>query len=112
MGIDAELKVRNVQGLAYLEWKPWFAWYPVKQYSTGKWTWLKKVYRRKCYYNYKVVVPSASPMYIEQKLSQFIFETSETVLCEKLAGTKMSKLESILKLPSLKRTEHKQFFID
>jgi hypothetical protein len=30
------------------DWKPWFAWYPVKDLQ-GNYLWLKKVYKRYCY---------------------------------------------------------------
>lgn len=110
--MESKVDIFRIQGIEFLEWRPWFAWYPVKQYSTGKWLWLKKLYRRKCYFNYEVVVPTAAPIYIKQQLLQFIFETRENVLCDNLAGTKYSKLEQILKSSTLKNETHKTFFID
>ena len=26
-------------------WQKWFAWYPVRLHSQGRWAWLKTVYR-------------------------------------------------------------------
>jgi hypothetical protein len=27
-------------------WEPWFAWYPVRLYMTGRFCWLRRIYRR------------------------------------------------------------------
>lgn len=36
---DAALQVRH--------WHPWFAWRPVRLYMTGRFAWLRRLYRRK-----------------------------------------------------------------
>ena len=28
------------------DWEPWFAWHPVRLYSTGNFAWLRRIYRR------------------------------------------------------------------
>ncbi len=31
----------------YGDWEPWFAWHPVKIAATGRWTWLRRIKRRR-----------------------------------------------------------------
>lgn len=32
--------------IKYTEWRPWFAWRPVKTEYTNEWIWGKRIYRR------------------------------------------------------------------
>lgn len=43
---SAEIPREPTAALHVDHWQPWFAWPPVRLYMTGKFAWLRRVYRR------------------------------------------------------------------
>jgi len=46
MASDASLSAAAEPDLIEGEWEPWFAWRPVRLYSTGRLAWLRSIHRR------------------------------------------------------------------
>ena len=90
----------TVHGLEYLNWKPWFAWRPVKT-QQGKWLWLRRVYRRKSHFVDSEIVRSSSPVLIKGQLKHFVYADAEAMLVDKLSEPdKKEQLHRIMLNPN------------
>jgi hypothetical protein len=93
--ISQRVDIDRIKNIKDVEWRKWFAWYPVKK-KNNQWSWLTYTYRRRQHFVIEQIAESAVPLRIEYSLQSFVYDDSGEVLADMLIGYKKPQISILL----------------